>query len=80
MSVETAESADTRQPTAGISIRSKAKSRVSEVSESENNKHDDGTWTPACSPHLNTVKEVGFADEGRWMFALGQTSTEPELE
>ena len=69
VSVETAESTETWQLTAGTRGRGKAKSKVSEVSESESNKTDDGTWTPASAPQptsssqVNTVREVGYADK-----------------
>ena len=48
----------------------KAKSKVSKVSESENDKHDDGTWTPTSSPQpssslqVYTIREVGYDDHG----------------
>ena len=51
------------------------KSKESKVSESENHKHDDGTRTPASSPQrssssqVNTIGEVGYANERLWMFS-----------
>ena len=84
MSVEISASTVIRQLTAGTSIRSlegkekwKARSQVSEVSQSEQNKHDDGTWTPASSPQppkVNTIREVGFADDGTWIFSLNDST------
>ena len=71
--VDTAESTDTRQLTAGNKHqkpqgkgKGKAKSKESEVSESENNKHDDGTWTPASLPQSSGSSQVE-RDQGSWM-------------
>ena len=60
VSVKTAESTDTRHPRRQVKGKGKAKSKVFEVSESENNKHDAGPWTPASSPQPSS-KDCGFS-------------------
>ena len=53
--------------------RGKSKSKVTEISESDDSKQVDDTWTPntpASQPNLSQVNTIGCADEGIWKFSL----------
>ena len=53
-----------------------------EVSESENNRHVEGTWTRVCflqpsiSSQVNTIRNVNCADEGLWIFSPQESAGE----
>ena len=46
------------------------------MSESENSKHVEETWTlasslqPSSSSQVNTIRTIECADEGLWIFSL----------
>ena len=70
VSVDTADSTDTRQLTAGTNIlnlkekgKEKRNQKYPTVSESDNKKHDDGTWTPASSPQPTSSSQVNTISE-----------------
>ena len=51
----------------------KSKSKVTEISECDNSKEVDETWTPNTSgqlPNLSQVNTIECADEGLWIFSL----------
>ena len=51
----------------------KSKSKVTEISESDNSKQVEETWTPNTSApqsSLSQVNTIGCADEGLWIFSL----------
>ena len=50
-----------------------SKSKVTEISESDNSKQVDETWTSNMSaqqPNLSQVNTIGCTDEGLWIFSL----------
>ena len=69
-----------KQPKPQGKGKGQAKSNVSEVSESENGRHVEETWTPVSSPQpssssqVNTIRTVGCADEGLWIFSLDDSA------
>ena len=56
--------------------KSKTKSKVTEISESDNSKQVEETWTrnpssqPSSLSQVNTIGESGCVDEGLWVFSL----------
>ena len=51
----------------------KSKSKVTEISENDNSKQVEETWTPNTSApqsSLSQVNTIGCADEGLWIFSL----------
>ena len=84
VNVETVESMDTKHLIVGTSRRTnlkakaratgKSKSKVKEISESDNSKQVDD-WNPSSNtsaqqPNLSQVNTIGCADEGLWIFSL----------
>ena len=80
--VETVESMDTKHLIVGtsrrtnlkVNARGKSKSKVTEISESDNSKQVDD-WNPSSNtstqqPNLSQVNTIGCADEGLWTFSL----------
>ena len=82
--VETAESMDTKLLTVGTSsstsLKAKARARRNPNSQksvkNHNSKQVEETWTPIPSSQppslsqVNTIKEIGCADEGLWICSL----------
>ena len=55
----------------------KSKSKVTEISESDNSKQVDD-WNPSSNtsaqqPNLSQVNTIGCADEGLWIYSLGDS-------